>query len=273
MLTRFAALALTVALALPGCRPEPSGGSVAGVFSGTAGRWVDLTHTFDRQTIYWPTDTAGFQLEKLAYGPTDGGWFYASYAYAAAEHGGTHLDAPSHFAEGKLHADQIPLEQLIGPAVVIDVSEQAADDRDYQVSVADFEIWEDVNGRLPDGVIVLLRTGFGRFWPDREAYMGTAARGADAVPLLHFPGLHPDAARWLVEQRSIHAIGLDTPSIDYGQSALFQSHRILFQANIPAFENVANLEQLPESGFQVIALPMKIRGGSGGPLRIVAVVP
>lgn len=236
------------------------------------GSLIDLTHAFDADTVYWPT-ASGFELQDDFHGVTEAGFYYEANTFRAAEHGGTHLDAPSHFAEGKLHADQIPLEQLIGPAVVIDVSEQAADDRDYQVSVADFEIWEDVNGRLPDGVIVLLRTGFGRFWPDREAYMGTAARGADAVPLLHFPGLHPDAARWLVEQRSIHAIGLDTPSIDYGQSALFQSHRILFQANIPAFENVANLKQLPESGFQVIALPMKIRGGSGGPLRIVAVVP
>jgi kynurenine formamidase len=139
--------------------------------------------------------------------------------------------------------------------------------------VADFEAWEKAYGQLPEGVIVLLRTGFGRYWPDRKAYMGTDERGADAVARLSFPGLHPDAARWLVAHRDVHAIGLDTPSIDYGRSSGFESHRILFAENIPAFENVAALEQLPATGFHVIALPMKIRGGSGGPLRIVAIVP
>jgi kynurenine formamidase len=204
---------------------------------------------------------------------TEGGWYYEANTFRTAEHGGTHLDAPIHFAANRHHADEIPLERLMGPAVVIDISSQASSDRDYQVSVADFEAWEARNGRLPDGVIVLLRTGFGRFWPDREAYMGTAERGPEAVKSLHFPGLEPEAARWLVAEREIHAIGLDTPSIDHGQSADFESHRILFERNIPAFENVANLSGLPERGFHVIALPMKIRGGSGGPLRIVAIVP
>ena len=160
----------------------------------------------------------------------------------------------------------------MGPAVVIDVVEQAAGNPDYQVTQADVEAWEALHGPLPDGVIVLLRTGYGQFWPDREQYMGTAERGADAVAHLHFPGLHPDAARWLVANRNIHAIGLDTPSIDYGQSSLFEAHQVLFEANIPAFENVANLDQLPDAGFSVIALPMKIEGGSGGPLRIIALV-
>ena len=137
----------------------------------------------------------------------------------------------------------------------------------------DFESWEADHGKLPDDIIVLIHTGFGRFWPDREAYMGTAERGAGAVAKLHFPGLHPDTAHWLVENRSIHSIGLDTPSIDFGQSTGFKAHRILMEQNIPAFENVANLDQLPAKGFEVIALPMKISGGSGGPLRIVARVP
>jgi kynurenine formamidase len=241
-----------------------------GLFAG--GQIIDLTHAYDADTVYWPT-ASGFELESDFKGMTEGGYYYEANSFRSAEHGGTHLDAPIHFAQGRQHVDEIPLERLIGPAVVVDVTAQAADDHDYQVSVNDFKLWEDAHGELPDGVIVLLRTGFGEFWPDRAAYMGTDARGADAVPLLHFPGLHPDAAHWLVEHRAIHAIGLDTPSIDYGQSTGFESHRILFEQNIPAFENVAQLEQLPETGFQVIALPMKIRGGSGGPLRIVAVVP
>ena len=233
---------------------------------------IDLTYAYDTDTVYWPT-ASGFEMTSDFKGITPGGYYYEANTIRTAEHGGTHLDAPIHFAEGGQHADEIPLDHLIGPAVVIDVTAQAADDRDYRVSVKDFEDWEAAHGRLPEGVIVLLRTGFGKYWPDRKAYMGTEARGPEAVPLLHFPGLHPDAARWLVENRSIHAIGLDTPSIDYGQSTGFESHRILFARGIPAFENVAQMEQLPVRGFQVIALPMKIRGGSGGPLRIVAVVP
>jgi kynurenine formamidase len=159
----------------------------------------------------------------------------------------------------------------MGNGIVIDVTSECASNPDYQVSVADFEKWEKRNGRIRPGTIVLLHTGFGKRYPDRKSYLGTDERGADAVPKLHFPGLDPAAARWLTQNRSIKAIGLDTASIDYGQSTLFESHRALFEKNIPAFENVANLDQLPAKGFSVIALPMKIKGGSGGPLRIVAI--
>jgi kynurenine formamidase len=154
--------------------------------------------------------------------------------------------------------------------VVVDVSAKCASDCDYQVQVADLQAWEGEHGGLPEGAIVLLRTGWGDRWGDREAYLGTSLTGPEAVPELHFPGLHPEAARWLVTERSIKAVGLDTPSIDYGQSELFESHVNLFEANVPAFENVAHLDRLPPRGFVVAALPMKIRGGTGGPLRIVA---
>ncbi len=236
-----------------------------------AGRLVDLSHAYDEQTVFWPT-ADGFKLEKVADGVTPQGYYYAANNFSMAEHGGTHLDAPVHFAEGHNTADQIPLEQLMGAGVVVDVSEKCARDADYQVSTEDFAAWEREHGRLPDGVLVLLRTGFGKRWPDRRSYMGTDERGADAVAKLHFPGLHPDAARWLVQARTVKAVGLDTPSIDYGQSKLFESHRVLFERNVPAFENLANLEQLPAEGFHVVALPMKIKGGSGGPLRAVAIV-
>ncbi|MDP1586337.1 MAG: cyclase family protein, partial [Prosthecobacter sp.] len=190
-----------------------------------------------------------------------------------SEHGGTHVDAPIHFAEKGQTVDQIPIGQLIGAAVVIDVSAQAAENADYRVTVADFEAWEKEHGRIPQGAIVLLRTGFASFWPEAKAYLGTDQRGAEAVPKLHFPGLHPEAASWLIAERPIKAIGLDTASIDHGQSTLFESHRILLGKNIPAFENVAALDQLPATGALVLALPMKIKEGSGGPLRIVAWVP
>lgn len=263
-------LLITLVLLATECALAGSSDDISNIFTG--GRIIDLTHTYDATTVYWPT-ASGFELENDFKGITDAGYYYEANTFRTAEHGGTHLDAPTHFAEGGQHVDEIPLDRLIGPAVVIDVSKQVAADRDYQVSVADFKAWEATHGRLADGIIVLLRTGFGKFWPDLKAYLGTESRGKDAVSLLHFPGLHPDAARWLVERRSIHAIGLDTASIDYGQSAGFESHRILLAENIPAFENVAQLNRLPATGFIVIALPMKIKGGSGAPLRIVAVLP
>ena len=232
---------------------------------------VDLSHPFDSQTVYWPT-AEGFRLEKDFEGITEQGFYYSAYRYAAAEHGGTHLDAPVHFAKGRHSVDEIPLEQLMGPAIVVDVSRQCAGNRDYLITSSDLINWERVNGKIGAGAIVLLRTGFGKYYPDRIKYLGTDERGPAAVAKLHFPGLHPDAARWLVTNRSIKAIGLDTASIDFGQSTKFESHQVLFDKNIPAFENVANLDRLPLKGFSVIALPMKIKGGSGGPLRIVALV-
>ena len=234
------------------------------------GRIIDLTHAFDEQTIYWPTEE-GFVLEKGFEGVTERGYYYTANRFRGAEHGGTHIDAPIHFARNRHTLDAIPVEQLIGPGVVIDVTEKCSADRDYQVQVDDFQAWERRHGTRLDDVIVLLRTGFGRHWPDRSTYMGTAQRGDEAVAKLHFPGLHPQASAWLVRNRRIKAIGLDTPSIDYGQSRDFESHVTLFESNIPAFENVANLDKLPEKGFTVIALPMKIRGASGGPLRIIAI--
>ncbi len=236
------------------------------------GRWVDLSYPFDENTIYWPT-AESFRLDTVAEGMTDKGYYYSAYSFCAAEHGGTHIDAPVHFAEGKNALEQIPLEQLIGPAVVVDVSEKALADRDYLIQVSDFEAWEQATGRIPGGAIVLANTGSGRFWPDRAKYMGTEKRGEEGVAELHFPGLHPEAAKWLAEERAIKAFGLDTPSIDYGQSTNFESHQALGAANIPGLENIANLDQLPAKGSWVVALPMLIRHGSGAPLRIVALVP
>jgi kynurenine formamidase len=233
------------------------------------GRWIDLTHAFSSETLYWPT-AERFTLETEFHGQTPKGYFYAANRYRASEHGGTHIDAPIHFAEGHKTVDQLPIDQLTGTAVVVDVSTSAQKDPDYQITIADLKAWEEKHGRIPQGAIVLFHTGFARHWPDAKQYLGTDEKGPEAVAKLHFPGLHPDAARWLAAERSIKAVGLDTASIDYGQSTLFESHRILFDKNIPAFENVAALDQLPPTGAFIVALPMKIKGGSGGPLRIVA---
>jgi len=258
---------LAALLLITGCQPVSESALVF-----PAGELVDMSYAYNEDTIYWPT-APGFTKNTDFKGITDDGFYYTAFTITTAEHGGTHLDAPIHFFEGRNTADQVPLDKLMGPAVVVDVSEQAGADRDYQISIEDLQTWESEHGAIPDGSILLFRTGYGQFWPDREAYMGTAERGPQAVFKLHFPGIHPDAARWLVENRVIHAVGLDTPSIDFGQSRFFESHQVLFEANIPAFENVANLDRLPETGAHVIALPMKIEGGSGGPLRMVGILP
>ena len=233
---------------------------------------VDLSYDYSDETVYWVTSKE-FELEEVAHGHTEGGYFYAANNFSTSEHGGTHIDAPIHFAENGVSVDKIPLEQLIGPAIKITVSEKALNDPDYLVTIEDFTNWEAKEGHtIPDNSIVLLETGFGTFYPDKAKYLGTAERGEDALKDLHFPGLSPEAAEWLVKNRSISAIGLDTPSIDYGQSTDFKSHVILMTENIPAFENLANLDKLPSKGFQVVALPMKIKDGSGAPLRIIALL-
>lgn len=252
---------------LAGCQAAPRQTDILAL-----GAVVDLSYPYNEQTIYWPTEK-GFEKSTRYEGMTDKGYYYTAYSVETAEHGGTHLDAPIHFAAGRHTTDAIPLEQLLGSAVVIDIAAQAAQDRDYQLTVADLEAWEAQHGPIPPGAILLVHTGYGKYWPDRQAYLGTAALGDQAVAQLHFPGIGPQAAQWLVDKGAIKAVGIDTASIDYGQSTLFEAHRILLGANIPAFENVANLEALPPTGAQVIALPMKIEGGSGAPLRIVALVP
>jgi kynurenine formamidase len=253
---------------ISGCATRQPPGTTNGL---SQGEWIDLSHDFSADTIYWPT-AEPFKLATVAAGINDKGYYYSAYQFSAAEHGGTHIDAPIHFAEGHNSVDQIPLARLIGPAIKIDVSAKAAADRDYQISSADFDAWEKQHGRIPDDSILLLQTGWSQYWPDRLKYLGTDKRGDAAVAELHFPGLAPEAARWLTENRKIKAVGLDTASIDYGQSQMFETHRILMAQDIPAFENVASLDRLPASVSMVIAMPMKIRGGSGGPLRIIALV-
>ncbi|HSP14144.1 MAG TPA: cyclase family protein [Thermoanaerobaculia bacterium] len=263
-LARFGVI--VVALALTGCasvaRP-PIDLSRAEV--------VDLTYSFDDHTLYWPNSPSGFELRRLAYGPTPGGYFYSSNTFCAPEHGGTHLDAPIHFAEHGRSADQIPVDQLIAPAVVIDITAKTANDPDYRLTPDDVRAWESANGTIPNGAIVLLRTGWGSRYPDRKAYFGDDTPGA--TDKLHFPSFGAEAARVLVNDRRVGAIGVDTASIDYGQSRDFIVHQIANGAGVPGLENIANLERVPARGAWVVALPMKIAGGSGGPLRIVALVP
>ena len=236
------------------------------------GRVVDLTHTFNRATIYWPTED-GFKLVKEKAGVTEKGYYYAANRFIAAEHGGTHIDAPIHFSANGQSVDAIPLERLVGEAAVIDVTEACGKNPDYQVGIDDLRRWEETHQRQLVDVIVLLRTGYAKRWPNRKAYLGTEARGVKGVAELQFPGLAPAAAKWLTQHRSIGAVGIDTASIDYGQSKRFESHVTLFAHAIPAIENVGDMSDLPTAGATIIALPLKIGGGSGSPVRIIAILP
>ena len=267
--TRYAAIAM-VAAACAAPPPEEAATPV-GVEAVTSWRMIDLSHAYGGNTLYWPTDTKGFALETLAEGMTDGGYFYAAKEFATAEHGGTHLDAPVHFAEGGDDVASIPLDRLILPGIVVDVSEQAAADADYLVTASDVLAWEERHGPVPAGSAVLIRTGWAARWPDALAYLGDDTPG-DATNL-HFPGVGEDAARLLIEERAIGLLGIDTVSIDYGQSTDFIVHQIGGAAGIPNLENVGDLSEVPETGFLLAALPMKIEGGTGAPVRIVALVP
>ncbi len=234
-------------------------------------RLVDLTHAFDAATIYWPTATSGFELKEVHKGTTPAGYFYSAYSFCAPEHGGTHLDAPVHFAVKGRSAEMVALEQLVAPAVVIDVSAKAAAHADYRLTTADVLAWETRHRQVPGGAIVLLRTGWSARWPDKKRYLGDDTPG-DASKL-HFPSYGKAAAELLVRERKVGVLGVDTASIDHGPSQDFIVHQVAAAANVPALEKLARLEDLPETGAWVIALPMKIAGGSGGPLRVVALVP
>ncbi|MBI4910721.1 MAG: cyclase family protein [Acidobacteria bacterium] len=246
---------------------------VSGVCAGEkidSAKAMDLTYTFDEKTIYWPT-SPGFHWEKTQWGKTPAGYFYSSANYGANEHGGTHLDSPIHFSEGGISTEQIPVSKLIAAAVVVDVSAACGRNADYRLTVADLQAFEQKHGRIPNGSVLLVRTGWGRFWPDKMRYLGTDKQGD--VANLHFPGVSKEAAEFLVKQRALNGLGIDTASIDHGQSKDFIVHRVLYGAGLYGLENVANLEKVPVTGATLIALPMKIKGGTGGPARIVAILP
>lgn len=232
-------------------------------------KMIDLTHPFDEKTIYWPSSPSKFELKTIKKGKTDQGYFYSAFQICTPEHGGTHIDAPLHFSETGWSVDQIPLTQLIGSAVVIDIRSQAERDRDYRLSLSDIQKWETQHGQIPNGSMVLLRTGWSKFWPNAKSYLGDEKD----LKKLHFPSFGEEGVQFLIHQRKIKAIGVDTASIDFGQSKDFPVHRLLGKFNIPGFENLAHLDELPAIGSTVIALPIKTSGGSGGPLRMIAWVP
>lgn len=267
----LALLSAGTALFLAGCGPDGTSeaeGERAVSFNAEDYRTIDLTHTFGEDTIYWPTSPHGFRLEALHEGPTNKGFFYRAYRFATPEHGGTHFDAPSHFHREGQTAEEVSVDRLTGPAVVIDAREEARADRDYALTVERVKAWEEEHGPVPGDSLVLLRTGWSRYWPDESDYLG-GSEGDD----LHFPAYGEAAARYLIEKRRVALLGVDSASIDIGPAETFPVHQLANAHQVPALENLARLGELPPTGAFVAALPMKIEGGSGAPARVVAFVP
>jgi kynurenine formamidase len=238
--------------------------TMADVAAGLA-RIVDLAYPLNEQANFWPGERyQPFRLETIATLEKDG---VLSKAMSLPEHIGTHIDAPNHFEAGQPDVAAIAPGQLFAEGVVIDVALRAEVDPDYGLSVADIEAWEQSHGRIPDGAIVLLHTGWGRFWSEPARFMGRDLQGK-----LHFPSYTAEAARFLVEQRKVKGLGVDTLSIDRGVSTRFEVHHIVNAAARYGLENVAHLDQLPPRGFYLVVAPMKIEGGTGGPTRVFAVL-
>ncbi|XP_015923067.1 isatin hydrolase-like [Parasteatoda tepidariorum] len=230
---------------------------------------VDMSYVFDNNTLHKPK-TEKFRLILKHNGTTEKGFWLQSDNYSSGVHVGTHIDAPCHFAKGRWCVDQIPLDHLVAPAAVIDVTKQTKNDSDYLVKVDDLMKWEILSGKSLDSTIVMLRSGWGRRWGDRESFTGTT--GNDTTQL-HFPGMSEEASKWLIENRSIYGLGTETLSIDSGQSRDFKTHRVLNEGNVFGLENVANMEEIPLYGATLYVMPMKIRHASGAPVRIIATFP
>jgi kynurenine formamidase len=231
---------------------------------------LDMTYPLDETAIFWPT-AKPFSLTQVAHGFSEGGWFYAANEFSAAEHGGTHADAPIHFAEGGRTIDQVPLEEWIGPAVKVDVTAKCNQDRDYLLAVEDLKTWEQTYGLIPDGAWVIMYTGIDtKYYPDKKMVLGTEKTGPEAIPDLSFPGFSRESVEFLIKERNIKGIAIDTPSIDRGKSPDFMVHQVLFAADKLALENIANLDKLPAKGATLFVNPMLIKGGTGAPARVFA---
>jgi kynurenine formamidase len=231
---------------------------------------LDMTYPLDETAIFWPT-AKPFSLTQVAYGISAGGWWYASNEFSASEHGGTHVDAPIHFAEGGRTIGQVPLGEWIGLAVKVDVTTKCDQDRDYLLGVDDLRSWEKTFGRIPDGAWIIMYTGIDtRYYPDKKMVLGTEKTGQEAIAELSFPGFSPESVEFLLNERDIKGIAIDTPSIDRGKSQDFKVHQVLFAADKLALENIANLDKLPAKGATLYVIPMMIKTGTGAPARVFA---
>ncbi len=227
---------------------------------------VDLAWPLNRNSAFWPGDNyQPFELHTIATLEKDG---VLSKAFSSPEHLGTHLDAPNHFEAGRPSVDEIPPGNLFGPGVVIDVSGPVSADPDYLVTLDDVRNFEANHGRIPDGAIVLANSGWAKFWRQPARYLNRDVRDR-----LHFPGFAPEAVDFLIKQRNVRGVGLDTLSVDRGLSREFPVHHLLGKADRYGLENLAHLDKLPPTGFYLFVAPMKIETGSGGPARVFAILP
>ena len=227
-------------------------------------RVLDLSYAINDQLVPWPGDEKWFEAKVNASVEKNG---YFTRSFWMLEHYGTHLDAPVHFPPGKATVDQIPAKQLFGPAVVMDMRAEGAKDTDFQLPAARVEDWEKRHGRIPAGAIALLRTGWAARWPDVRKY-----RNQDGQGKMHFPGFSAAAAKLLIE-RKVSGLGCDTMSVDHGASTDFAVHHLALGSGLYHLENLADLSALPETGAFLIVAPIKLEGGSGGPVRVFALVP
>lgn len=245
--------------------------------TGSGKQIIDLTHEFaNGYTIAWPSALQyNFTIGWRGFNE-DSGFYYEANNFQQAEHCGTHMDAPSHFAKGKWRAADIPVERLIGPGVVIDISERARSNKDAQLTIEDLQNWETRYGTIPQGAIVIMYSDHGRFYGNKTAYFGwppgTEENNPTDTKNLHFPGFSKEAAEWLISNRTIFGTGVDTASVDYGQSQDFISHQIFSAKNIWGLENLNNVDKLPPNGFTIYNMVYKSKEGSGGPTRVIAIL-
>ena len=237
-----------------------------------ATHYIDLSHELSDKTLNWPGQK-NFKPSDTYEENLPGNASVRTRDFQATEHTGTHIDAPVHFSKGHIDISQVKLSQLIGPAIQVDVHNKVKSNPDYQIDIPDFLEWEKKYGLIPPNSIIMLNTGYDKYWNDFKKYSGTSRTDKDAATDFHFPGLHPKAAEWLVNQRKVKAVGIDTFSIDYGKTNNFPTHQILTNKDIPIFENVCHLDELPPNHFNIFAMPLKIKNGTGSPARIAAELP
>ena len=271
-MTRFGVLIVIATLCVTmtishGGTAAPQGSKADDLLNGIASgktRVVDLSYAINDKLVPWPTDKRWFEAETNATVAKDG---YFTRSFWMLEHYGTHLDAPAHFPPGKATVDEIPAKKFFGPAVVLDVRPESAKDPDYLLRVGKIEEWEKKHGRIPEGAIVLLRTGWASRQFDAQRY-----RNQDGQGKMHFPGYSVEAAKILID-RKVSGLGCDTLSIDYGASPDFPVHHVSLGAGLYHLENLADMSELPEAGAFLIVAPIKLEGGSGGPVRVFALLP
>lgn len=256
-------LTLQVLPSLP-MKNDVQAGMLAGIPSGKT-RVIDLTYAISDKLPGWPGGKEpAFSASVLATVPEQG---YFARKFSMVEHYGTHMDAPQHFAPQRYSLEQIPARQFFGPAVVIDVRSEVAKDSDYRLPVEAVRQWEEKHGRIPEGAIVLLNTGWASRWPDAARYSNMDSKG-----VMHYPAYSAEAAKVLLE-RKVSGLGIDTYGIDYGPSRTYDVHHLVLEADVYALENLSDLSGIPESGAYIVAAPIKLEGGSGGPCRVFAILP